>query len=139
MFVSDLSVEKWVGNKDEGSLMENPSWQQIESAICQLNGTTQTLVTLGADEETYMSIGGGEAGKYIVNVTLDGMTFYNLVDRTSSELIEKLVVGGQLGNYRAKMLTNLQTALLVAKTFAGTGELDESVTWEEDEFLAMVG
>ena len=139
MFVSDLSVEKWVGNKDEGTLIENPGWQQIESAICQLNGTTQTLVTLGVDEETYMSIGGGEAGKYIVNVTLDGMTFYNLVDRSSSELIKQLVVGGQLGDYRAKMLTNLQTALLAAKTFAGTGELDESFTWEEDESLAMVG
>lgn len=139
MFVSDLSVEKWVGNKDEGTLIENPGWQQIESAICQLNGTTQTLVTLGVDEETYMSIGGGEAGKYIVNVTLNGMTFYNLVDRSSSEFIERLVVGGQLGNYPAKMLTNLQTALLAAKTFAGTGELDESFTWEEDELLAMVG
>ena len=139
MFVSDLSVEKWVGNKDEGTLIENPTWQQIESALCQLNGTTQTLVTLGVDEETYMSIGGGEAGKYIVNVTLDGMTFYNLVDRSSSELLEELVVGGQLGNYPAKMRTNLQTALLAAKTFALKGELDESVTWEEDESLAMVG
>lgn len=139
MLVSDLSVEKWIGNKDEGTLVENPIWQQIESAICELNGTTQTLVTLGVDEESYMSIGGGEAGKYIVNVTLDGMTFYNLVDRSVSEQIEKLIVGGQLGNYRAKMLTNLQTALLAAKTFAITGELDDSVTWEEDESLAMVG
>jgi hypothetical protein len=156
MFVSDLSVEKWVGNKDEGSFIENPTWQQIESAICQLNGTTQTLVTLGADEETYMSIGGGQAGKYIVNVTLDGMTFLNLVlargagniavaklawpsdvDRSNSDL-EQLVVGGQLGNYPAKMLTNLETALLAAKTFALTGELEESATWEEDESLAMV-
>jgi hypothetical protein len=94
---------------------------------------------LGADEESYMSIGGGEAGKYIVNVTFDGMTFYNLVDRSRTEKVESLVVGGQMGNYSAKLCADLQTVLLVARNFAGTGELEASVTWEEDESLAMVG
>lgn len=139
MFVSDLSVEKWVGNQDEGTLLENPTWQQIESAICELNGHTQTLVTLGADEETYMSIGGGAAGKYIVNTTFDGMTFYNLVDRSQPEKIEQLAIGGQLGNYSAKLCLDLQTALLVAKTFGQFGVLEESVTWEDAQSLAMVG
>lgn len=139
MFVLDLSVEKWVGNQDEGTFIKNPSWQQIESAICELNGKTQTLVTLGADEESYMSIGGGEAGKYIVNVTFDGITFYNLVDRSRTEKVESLVVGGQMGNYPAKLCADLQTVLLVAKSFAGTGEVEASVTWQEDESLAMVG
>jgi Immunity protein Imm1 len=139
MFVSDLSVEKWVGNQDEGTLIENPTWQQIESAICELNGKTQTLVTLGSDEETYMSIGGGAAGKYIVNVTFDGMTFYNLVDRSQPEKIEQLAIGGQLGNYSAKLCVDLQAALLVAKTFAQSGLLEESLIWEDLLSLAMVG
>lgn len=138
MFVSDLSVEKWVGNQNEGILLENPTWPEIELAICELNGQTQTLVTLGADEATYMSIGGGEAGKYIVNVTFDGMNFYNLVDRSQPEQIEQLAIGGQLGNYSAKLCVDLQTALLVGKTFAQSGKLEESVTWEDSQSLAMV-
>jgi hypothetical protein len=139
MFVSDLSVEKWVGNQDEGTLIENPTWQQIESAICELNGKTQTLVNLGSDEETYMSIGGGAASKYIVNVTFDGMTFYNLVARSQPEKIEQLALGGQLGNYSAKLCVDLQAALLVAKTFAQSGLLEESLIWEDLQSLAMVG
>ena len=139
MFVSDLSVEKWVGNLDVSTLIENPTWQQIESAICELNGQTQTLVTLGDDEETYMTIGGGAAGRYIVNVTFDGMTFYNLVDRSQPEKIQQLTIGGELGNYSAKLCVNLQTALFVAKTFAQTGKLEESVTWQDLLSDAMVG
>ncbi|MBC6479708.1 MAG: hypothetical protein GDA56_19925 [Hormoscilla sp. GM7CHS1pb] len=139
MFVLDLSVEKWVGPLDEGHLIENPTWQQIESAICELDGKTKTLVTLGADEETYMTIGGGEGGKYIVSVTFDNIDFYNSVDRSLGSKMEKLVVGGQLGNYPAKISVDLQTALLAAQTFARSGELEESVTWENSESLAMVG
>lgn len=139
MFVVDLSIDKLVGNKDEGTFSENPTWQQIEATICELNGKNQTLVTLGSDEESYMSIGGGEAGKYIVNVTFDGVTFYNLVDRSQTDRVESLVVGGQLGNYPAKLLANLDSVLLVAKSFAQTGKLEESLTWEEDESLARVG
>lgn len=147
MFVLDLSVEKWVGNRDEGDFIENPTWQQIESAIGELNGTTQTLVTLGADEEIYMSVGGGAGGQYIVNVTFDNLTFYNLVVRDSGtefyrsqpEEVQQLLVGGQLGNYQAKICVDLQTALLAAKTFALAGELEESVSWEVDESLVEVG
>ena len=139
MFVLELSVEKWVGNRDDGDFIENPTWQQIESAIGELNGTTQTLVTLGADEEVYMSIGGGARGKYIANITFDNLTFHNLVNRSQVEEVQQLVVGGQLVNYQAKICVDLQTALLAAKTFALAGELEESVSWEVDESLVEVG
>ena len=139
MFFLDLSTEKWVGHKNESRFIENPTWQQIEAAICELDGKTQTLVTLGVDEETYMSIGGSTNGRYIVNVTFNNMTFYNLADRTQSEQTEELVVGGQLGNYPAKLCVDLPTTLLVAQTFARSGELDNSMTWEEDDSLVIAG
>lgn len=138
MFGSDLTIENWVGNKDEGCLIENPSWIEIEQAIRELNGKSQTLVTLGADDETYMTIGGGEAGKYIVNVTFDNISFTNLVDLSKPEKLEKLVVGGQEGNYPAKICVNLQTVLLAAKTFAELGKLEPSVIWEEDKVLVVL-
>jgi len=139
MFVLDLTVDQWVGNKNEGNFIENPTWEQIESAICELDGQTKTLVTLGADEETYMTIGGGEGDRYIVNVTFDNIKFYNLVDRAQRSQIEKLVVGGQLGDYPASICADLKTVLLAAKTFTISGFLEESVTWEDSESLAMAG
>ena len=138
MFVLDLSVEKWVGDRDEGTPIENPTWQQIKSAIRDLDGQTRTLVTLGAGDEAYMIVGGEERGNYIVNVTFDNINFYNSCDRSQPETIEQRVIGGQVGKYPAQLFVDLQTALLAAKTFAGSGQLDQSLTWEADESLAMV-
>lgn len=70
-----------------------------------------------------MTIGGGEAGKYLVNVTFDNISFYNLVDLSKPDRKENLIVGGQEGNYPAKICVNLQTPLLAAKTFAESGKL----------------
>jgi hypothetical protein len=93
MFVVDMTTEKWIGNQNEGDLIENPSWNQVEKAIRELDGENQTLVTLGVNEDTYMSIGGGK-NKYIVTVTFDNFNFYILIDSAKSEQIETLIVGG---------------------------------------------
>ncbi len=138
MFVSNLSIENWNSNRDEGEFIENPTWNQIEAAIHDLNGKSKTLVILGADNETYMAIGGGESEKYIVNVTFDNISFTNLVDLSKPKEIEKLVVGGQEGNYPAKLCVDLQKVLLAAKKFAELGQLEQSVSWEEDKPLVVL-
>lgn len=138
MFMSYLGIEKWVGNRNEGELIENPDWSQIETAIRQLDGKSKTLVTLGADDETYMTIGGGESGKYVVSVTFDNIDFHNLVDLSKPDETEKLVVGGQEGIYPAKICVNLLHCLLAARTFAESGKLDSLLTWEEDKSLVAV-
>ncbi|MUH01259.1 hypothetical protein F7734_56925 [Scytonema sp. UIC 10036] len=137
MFVLNMSVEKWVGNKNEGELIENPNWSKIEAAIRELNGKSKTLVTLGADDEMYMSIGGGESEKYIVTVTFDNLSFYSLVDSSKPNITEKLVVGGQEGIYPAKMCVDLLRCLLAARTFTELGNLDLLLCWEEDKSLAV--
>ena len=93
---------------------ERAAYRQIKQGIRELNGTTKTLVTLGADDECYMSIGSGESGKYIVNINGDKVRFHNLVVPSKPEAIEKLVLGEQEGNYSAKMCVNLETGLLAA-------------------------
>lgn len=138
MFVLNLSTENWIGNQDEGELIENPTWSQIEQAIRELDGKTKTLVTLGADDECYMSVGGGESGKYVVNITFDNASFHNLVDPSKSDATEKLVVGGQEGNYSAKMCVNLEMAILAAQTFTTFRKLEMSLSWEEETPLVMV-
>jgi len=138
MFVSDLSVEKWVGNRNEGEFIENPDWSQIEAAIRELDGKSQTLVTLGADEETYMTIGGGESGKYVVSVTFDNISFHSLVDLSKPDETEKLAVGGQEGIYPSKICVDLLPCLVAARTFAESGKLDTLLAWQEDESLVAV-
>jgi hypothetical protein len=138
MFVVDLSVEKWVGNRNQGEFIEHPDWNQIEAAIRELDGKSRTLVTLGVDDETYMTIGGGESGKYVVSVTFDNISFHNLVDLSKPDETEKLVVGGQEGIYPAKMCVDLLRCLLAARTFAESEKLDSLLVWQEDESLVAV-
>jgi Immunity protein Imm1 len=136
MFVLDMTTEKWVFNKNQGDFIENPSWSQIETAIRELDGESKTLITLGIDEDTYMSIGGG-ANKYIVTVTFDNSNFHVLIDSPKSEQIQTLVVGGQNGNYSANQCVDLLHCLLAARTFTESGKLDTLLTWQEDKSLAF--
>ncbi|MBW4547795.1 MAG: hypothetical protein KME25_25620 [Symplocastrum torsivum CPER-KK1] len=138
MFVLDLSVEKWVGNRNESDFIENPDWNQIEAAIRELDGKSKTLVTLGVDDEAYMTIGGGESGNYVVSVTFDNMSFHNLVDLSKPNATEKLVIGGQEGIYPAKICVDLLPCLLAARTFTESGKLDTLLSWQEDESLVAV-
>ncbi|MGB7440129.1 MAG: hypothetical protein WA919_03605 [Coleofasciculaceae cyanobacterium] len=138
MFVLNLSIDKWVSNTNDEELIENPNWEQIEAAIRQLEGKRITLVTLGAGDETYMTIGNGYSGKYIVSVTFDNLDFYNLIDLSKSDVPEKLVVGGQEGIYSSKICVDLLRCLLAARTFAESGKLDPLLTWESDKSLVEV-
>ena len=138
MVVLYLSVEKWVGNRNESDFIENPDWSQIEASIHELDGKSKTLVTLGADDDTYMTVGGGESGKYVVSVTFDNISFHNLVDLSKPDATEKLVVGGQEGIYPAKICVDLLRSLLAARTFAESGELDRLLVWQEEESLVAV-
>jgi hypothetical protein len=138
MFILALGLEKWVGNTNKGKFIENPDWNPIEAAIRDLDGKSKTLVTLGVDDETYMTIGGGESGKYIVSVTFDNLSFHNLVDLSKLDETEKLVIGGQEGIYPAKMCVDLLRCLLAARTFAESGKLDKLLCWQEDESLVTV-
>jgi hypothetical protein len=116
---------------------ERAGYREIEQGIRELNGTTKTLVILGADDECYMSIGGGESGKYIVNITCDNVSFHNLVAPSKPDAIENLVVGEQEGNYSARIGVNLERALLATQTFTVSGQLPISLSWEEEKELAV--
>jgi len=84
-----------------------------------------------------MSIGGGKLGKYIVNITCDKVSFHNLVAPSKPDALEKLVVGEQEGNYSGRMCVNLETALLAAQTFTVSGQLQISLSGEEEKELAV--
>jgi Immunity protein Imm1 len=110
---------------------ENPTWEQIETAIRQLDGERRTLVILGVgDPVPHMAIGGGEDGKYIVYATPDNMSFHTLVNPGAPPGRCMLTAGGQRGDYDLKICVGLREALLAAKTYAESGQIDAGLTWE---------
>ncbi len=137
MFITQFSVEDWIGNQNKGCVEPARSWQEIESAIRELDGHHKTLVTLETDSETHMAVGGGQ-GKYVVYLTFDNESFHNLVDPFKSDIEESVIVGGQEGFYPAKSYVDLNTTLKAAKTFAELGAIEKSVIWEKDEVVERV-
>ncbi|MEH2217548.1 MAG: Imm1 family immunity protein [Nostoc sp.] len=131
--VFKLSAEKWVSNSNQGELRKDPNWIQIEAAIRELDGKSKTLVTLKADYETYMNIGGCNLAKYVVTTTFNNKRFDVLIDLSKFDEIETLVVGGQEKNYPAEMCVDLLHCLVAARTFTESGKLDGLLSWEEDK------
>lgn len=129
MFISKFSVEDWQGNQNKVLLEPVQSWAEIETAIKELDGHRKTLVTLEANGETHMAVGGGTE-QYVVYVTFDNETFHYLVDPSKSDTDESLTVGGQEGVYSAKLCVDLDATLKAAKTFAELGTMEKSVIWK---------
>ena len=135
MLISDMTTEKWIDNKNESKLIKNPNWQQIQTAINELDGQSKTLVTIAIDDEQYLTIGGGKLGKYVVCLTFDNMTFYHLINTGKKTEIQKLIIGGQLGAYPDKICVDFASVILATKTFVNTGERCGSLLWETDILL----
>ena len=130
MAIRKLLFDSWEGNVDKGSEVDIPSWKDMEIAIRALNGEDRTLVTLQTAGDAYMAIGGGDAGRYIVYATFDNTTFHTIVGRQNRPGAETLVVGGQAGNYPARFVTDIDTAIKVARTFSTLAQLERTHVWE---------
>ncbi|NEW04636.1 hypothetical protein GK047_01175 [Paenibacillus sp. SYP-B3998] len=125
-------MDSWNGNIDIGETYDNPSWELILASIARLNGKRHTLVSLNMKDDSYMLIGGGESGKYIVTTSFNNVSFYNLVFGSMGCEPIQLVVGGQLGDYPQKMCVDFDTMSLAVKTYALEGKIDNSLVWELD-------
>jgi hypothetical protein len=130
MFVKKLSTDLWGGPTDvEDDDVLFPSWPQIEAAIRALDGERRTMVTLGADGESHLTVGGGSSNRYVVYLTFDNMHFLNLLSRDRADKMVTLFVGGQDGPFPGNTVVDLTLALRAAKAFAGTGQPDPSCKW----------
>jgi hypothetical protein len=137
MFISKFSTEDWQGNQNKIVVHLAQNWTDIETAIRELDGHHQTLVTLETDDEAHMSIGGG-LGKYVVYVTFDNEVFSYIIDPSKPDTDERLNIGGQEGIYPTKLCVNLAMTLKAAKTFSEVGTMTKSVIWEQEKVLELV-
>jgi hypothetical protein len=83
-----------MSNRDQGTTVESPSWPEIQERIARLDARGHTMVTLAGEGEAHLTIGGG-AGRYVVYVTRDNMSFDTLVDTAGGLALEMVVAGGR--------------------------------------------
>ena len=131
MSVELLAVCEWSGPHSRDTLVADPSWTDVETAIRALNGTTHNDIYLypsAHDTDTYLCIGGG-SGRYIVSGSTHG-EFPTLADRRRAGAPqERVVVGGQPGDYPGHWVVTLEAALRAARAFFDAGAFTSDVPW----------
>jgi metal-dependent hydrolase (beta-lactamase superfamily II) len=132
MAIDRLTICDWTGRGKHDTVIDRPTWQDIEAAIGALNNRNLNDLYLqpdGSNPETYLCIGGG-AGQYVVSGCVDNEYFPTLVDpQRPSEPRVALVVGGQLSAFPSHSIVDLESALLAARSFYTTGGFGGDVHW----------
>jgi hypothetical protein len=127
-----MVTDRWEGVRNKASVVSGPTWGAVAAAINALDGSVSTLVSIVHKEPSLMSIGGGGSnGLYVVQATDDGERFK--VATREGDQTQKVMItaGGQEGDYLARRCVDLATALRAARTFASTGQMDPTISWEE--------
>jgi hypothetical protein len=129
MYARALSADCWQGPKNETNLVSDPSWDDIESAIRDLDGNVHTIVGLQADGEAHLVIGGGSCGRYIVYATFDNVHFSALSSGQAVQSKVPLCIGGEIGDYKDNLIVDIASALCAARPFAESGQLGPALPW----------
>jgi Immunity protein Imm1 len=127
-----LTMDYWEGLGTRTDTVPNPTWQDIRAAIERLDGRQRTLVTLSAEGDAHLAIGGGQYNQYVVYATSDNVKFSTLMSADQSHSKVLLFIGGQEGDYQKDIVVDFDGALAAAKFFADHGRTDPSLQWRTD-------
>jgi len=131
MKIRRLTICDWQGLNRTDTVVERPSWIVIEAAIRAMNNANLNDVQLELDsqENAFLTIGGG-SDNYIVSGDLTGKSFPTLTNPKAAENSSiELMVGGQLGEYPAHCVVDLETALDAVRSVAENGSFDSHFFW----------
>lgn len=129
-------VETLATDSDE---IFRPTWADVEREVRALDAKARTLVTLqppppkGAPEGCHhLAVGGGEGGRFIVYLTEDNETFWNLVDPEVRGSLRRVMmtIGGQEGDFREGQFVSLDLALRAARRYFHDGGRAEDLEWD---------
>lgn len=127
-----LVICDWQANGRHDTVIESPSWPQIETAIRSLNNRNLNDLYLEPEEggeQTFLCIGGG-SGQYIASGSVNGQRFPTLSNcAADADSKIDLIVGGQLGDYPANYVVDLASVLAAARSFFESGTFASSVDW----------
>jgi hypothetical protein len=136
MYVTRLDADDWSTGGQQDEVIENPELARIDGVLRRLDGERYTLVVLGAGENTYMGIGGGAGGKYVVFVNYDDQAFYSLKDPDPSisvDDVHALTIGGRQDEHPASQCVDRDAMLRAGLCFATDGTREPSLAWERQE------
>lgn len=123
--------DEWSGVHSKESSLRDATWADIARLIQRLDARKHTIVTVSADEDNYLMVGGGN-GKFVVTVTQGGDRFFDLIRSEPINVsIVRMNVGGQEGEYPADQVVDENAAVACAMTYLKGGKLDERFTWRE--------
>jgi hypothetical protein len=108
--------------------VDQPSWEQIEAAVRQMDGHGRCEVIIMADEQAYLMLGGGADGLYVCEVVVRRGDFI-LCDPTKPDGDPVLINDGQPSLYEPRHVVSLGRALEATGHFATTRELDPTLAW----------
>jgi hypothetical protein len=106
--------------------IDNPSWDEIESAIRDLDGED---VHLSGPANASMTIG-GKGNRYFAQVTLDGKHFHYVIVAPRSTKLVSIVVGGQRIEMEEHKVSKLPDVIKATRAFVDNGCLSSEVEWE---------
>ena len=115
---------------DGDDSVDNPSWGEIDSAICALNADDKTLISLTAGDAGVMLIGGGN-GQYLVTVIYSDEIHFTAGKPEMNPKEVELTVGGQTGIYSSNQIIDLASALHAVRCFVDSGIRDPKLEWTE--------
>ncbi len=112
--------------------LENPSIDQIIESINSLDGDKHSYIMLCPEEdsEEMLVVGGGENNEYIC-LYYNGDE-YSLINpnEKSDEKVE--IFMGQTSIRKKYELMDIERVLLAVKTFAESGEMENSLNWKKN-------
>jgi hypothetical protein len=110
MPIESLTICDWANTDQRDHVIQNPSWSDVENAIRSLDNKARNdlyLKPLDTSQDTFLGVGGGD-GRYIVHGSEGGQRFPTVSEPNSTdERLVPLCVGGQLAEYPARWIVDL--------------------------------
>jgi hypothetical protein len=96
-----------------------------------LNGKNKTLIELIVNDDLFLTVGGGNAGRYVCYLT-DNDTIFNLINPNSDDQQHiSIVAGGQQGDFKSTLCINIDTIIKAVTYFSKNGRMSPDLTWEK--------
>ena len=98
---------------------KNPTVEQAVAAIQALDGDRHTMVTIVSDANGTLTIGGGNDGLCVVDLSLPSDRYLTLQGDVQQQGEVDLVTGGQLAPFSRRFVVELSTAVEILQGWSG--------------------
>ena len=128
--VKRIFEDDWHGATSDDREFVCQGVDQATEAVARLNGVNKTLIEMIIDESAFLTVGGGNDGRYVCYVTI-GDEIYNLISANQLHTKQvKIVAGGQHGFYDPDKCVSLDEVLKAVEFFVLDGQMNEDQNWE---------